>query len=281
MVLNVTVAGATGWTGSAVVAAILKSDDLRLAGAVARASAGRDAGEAIGLPRAGVTVSASLAEALRAPSDIVVDYTKPDAVKAHILLALKAGRHVVVGTSGLSAADYGEIDAAARAAGRGVVAAGNFSITATLLKRFALEAARYVADVEIIDYASAGKPDTPSGTARELAEALAGVEQVAGSAGGATGTKKRQPTTKPVAELVGVRETRGAAIGEGTPVQVHSLRLPSFVIACEAIFGAPDERLTIRHDAGSSAAPYVAGTLLAVRRVGEQVGLRRGLDGLL
>jgi len=54
-----------------------------------------------------------------------------------------------------------------------------------------------------------------------------------------------------------------------------------FVIACEAIFGAPDERLTIRHHAGSSAAPYVAGTLLAVRRVGEQVGLRRGLDGLL
>jgi 4-hydroxy-tetrahydrodipicolinate reductase len=47
------------------------------------------------------------------------------------------------------------------------------------------------------------------------------------------------------------------------------------VIACEAIFGASDERLTIRHDA-----PYVAGTLLAVRRVGEQVGLRRGLDSL-
>ncbi len=47
-----------------------------------------------------------------------------------------------------------------------MIAAGNFSITATLLKRFALEAARYVPDVEIIDYAGAGKPDTPSGTAR-------------------------------------------------------------------------------------------------------------------
>ena len=40
-------------------------------------------------------------------------------------------------------------------------------------------------------------------------------------------------------------------------------------------------RLVIRHDAGSSAAPYVAGTLLAVRRVREQAGLRRGLDQLL
>ena len=56
-------------------------------------------------------------------------------------------------------------------------------------------------------------------------------------------------------------------------MQVHSLRLPSFVLACEAVFGAPTSASTIRHDAGASAAPYVAGTLLAVRRVGEQVGL--------
>ena len=177
------------------------------------------------------------------------------------------GRHVVVGSSGLSAADYLEIDAAACAAKRGVVAAGNFSITATLLKRFALEAAQYVADVEVIDYAHEHKPDVPSGTARELAEELAQV--------------KRQPMAKPVGELLGPRETRGAAIGEPMPVQVHSLRLPSYIIACEAIFGAPDERLTIRHDAGASATPYVAGTLLAVRRVGEIQGLRRGLDTVL
>src|ERR1700730_232407 len=84
MVLSVVVAGATGWAGSAVVAAILKSDDLRLAGAVARSAAGRDAGEAIGLPRAGVTVAATLAEALRAPSDVLVDYTNTDAARAHI-----------------------------------------------------------------------------------------------------------------------------------------------------------------------------------------------------
>ena len=222
---------------------------------------------AIGGPPAGVTVVATLADALRAPSDVVVDYTTPQLVKENVLLALSLGRHVVVGTSGLSVADYRDIDQAARAAKRGVIAAGNFSITATLLKRFALEAARYVPDVEVIDYASASKPDVPSGTARELAEELARID--------------RKPTAKPVAELFGPRETRGAAIGETTPVQVHSLRLPSYVIACEAIFGAPDERLTIRHDAGASAAPYVAGTLLAVRRVADAQGLRRGLDTVL
>lgn len=48
-----------------------------------------------------------------------------------------------------------------------------------------------------------------------------------------------------------------------------------------AVFGADNERLVIRHDAGSSAAPYVAGTLLAIRRVSEKPGPRRGLDTLM
>jgi 4-hydroxy-tetrahydrodipicolinate reductase len=57
--------------------------------------------------------------------------------------------------------------------------------------------------------------------------------------------------------------------------------MPSYVHSCEAVFGLPDERLTIRHDAGASAAPYVAGTLLAVRKVMGITGLVRGLDGLM
>ena len=92
MAIRVVVAGVTGWTGSAVARAILGGGEFVLAGAVARDAAGKDAGEALGLERAGVTVSATLAEALAAPSDVVVDYTKPNAVKGHALEALKAGR---------------------------------------------------------------------------------------------------------------------------------------------------------------------------------------------
>jgi 4-hydroxy-tetrahydrodipicolinate reductase len=82
----------------------------------------------------------------------------------------------------------------------------------------------------------------------------------------------------PVDKLHGPKEARGADIG-GT--RVHSLRLPSYIVAVEAIFGAESERLTIRHDAGASPAPYVAGTLLAARKVGGVKGLVRGLDRLL
>jgi 4-hydroxy-tetrahydrodipicolinate reductase len=81
-----------------------------------------------------------------------------------------------------------------------------------------------------------------------------------------------------VSETAGSREARGATIA-GT--QVHSLRLPSFVVSTEVVFALPDERLSIRHDAGSTATPYVTGTLLAVRAVPATVGLIRGLDTLL
>lgn len=264
MAIRVIVAGATGWTGSAVAKAVLAAEDLELVGGVARSAAGRDLGEALGRPAVGVTIVATVEDALKTGADVLVDYTAPQAVKANALKAISSGVAVVIGTSGLSADDYAEIDKAARAKNVGAFAAGNYSITATLMTKFALMAAKYVADVEVIDYASGGKPDTPSGTARELAERLS--------------TVRKPATSKPVSELGGVRETRGGAIGA---VQVHSLRLPGYVLSCEAQFGAPGERLLIRHDAGSDAAPYVAGTLLAVRRVCDDVGLRRGLDLLL
>ena len=53
------------------------------------------------------------------------------------------------------------------------------------------------------------------------------------------------------------------------------------MISAEIIFGMPDQKLTIRHDAGGSAVPYVDGALLAIRRVGTLVGLHRGLDTVL
>jgi 4-hydroxy-tetrahydrodipicolinate reductase len=63
--------------------------------------------------------------------------------------------------------------------------------------------------------------------------------------------------------------------------QIHSVRLPSFVVSTEIVFGAEGERLTLRHDPGESPAPYVAGTLLAIRSVQGRVGLTRGLDSLI
>lgn len=265
MTIRVCVAGATGWTGSAVTRAVLASDAMRLTGAVARRAAGTNVADAVGsdVPT-NVTVSDDLGRALGAGTDVLIDYTHPSAVRQHVLQALELGVSCVVGTSGLEGEDYVRIDEQARLHQRGVIAAGNFSITAALLKHFATIAAQHVPQWEIIDMASATKPDAPSGTARELAEALGQVAE--------------NRLALPIEETLGSPDARGATIGGA---QVHSLRLPSYVISVEAIFGSASERLSIRHDAGTDAAPYVGGTLLATRAVVETVGLVRGLDTLL
>ena len=265
MTLRICVGGVTGWTGSAVACAVLDEPDLELSGAVARKAKGEDAGHVIGRAPIGLSVEDSVEAALKAgTTDVYVDYTHPGAVKANVLTALNDGVPAIVGTSGLSATDYAEIAKVAEARGLGVVASGNFSLTAALLQHFAAIAARHVPDFEIIDYAKGTKPDVPSGTARELAERLGGIAP-------------SNPGV-PVDQLIGPKETRGAVISGG---RVHSVRLPSFVIAAEVIFGLAGERLTLRHDAGTSAEPYVGGTLLAARRVRELKGLVRGLDTLL
>ncbi|MGO8950023.1 MAG: 4-hydroxy-tetrahydrodipicolinate reductase [Ktedonobacterales bacterium] len=264
MAIRVCVAGSTGWAGSAVAGAILASNEFQLVGAIARRQVGKDVGEALGRDRANVNIVASLEEALAAPTDVLIDYTGPDVVKDHILAALDKGVRVVVGTSGLTATDYADIEQRAQERKLGIIAAGNFSLTAALAKHFSLIAAQYLPSWEIIDYASAAKIDAPSGTTRELAEELATISQ---NQLGVT-----------LENTHGPKEARGATI-DGT--QVHSIRLPSYVIAFEAIFGLPEERLTIRHDAGSGAEPYVNGTLLAARKVMEVRGLVRGLDWLL
>src|SRR5215207_77552 len=162
-VLTVCIAGATGWTGQALVQGVLDAPDLELGSAVSRAAAG---GEIAGAP-----VFATVAEALDGV-EVLIDYTSVEVVKANALAAINAGVAVVIGTSGLTADDFADLDAAARGRSVGVVASGNFSLTAAMCQAAALLAARHLPSWEVIDYASASKPDVPSGTARELAEKL-------------------------------------------------------------------------------------------------------------
>src|SRR6266496_3126629 len=261
--INVCVAGATGWTGRPIAEAVLASDDLVLRSAVSRSTAGQDLRVAQGGEPIGVAVHASVADALD-DVHVLVDYTSDEAVRGNTLAALERGVAVVIGTSGLSAADFTDMERAATEAGVGVVASGNFSLTAAMAQAAALLVARHLPYREIIDYASAAKPDAPSGTARELAERLATVNTTS--------------TQVPVDQTSGHPEARGTTVA-GT--QIHSLRLPSFVVSTEVVFALPDERLSIRHDAGSTPTPYVAGTLLAIRAATARIGLVRGLDALL
>lgn len=264
MTIKLCLAGATGWAGSALARHIAPTDDIELVSAVSRTYAGRILGNVLGEPRLTAPIFATAEEALAFPCDVYFDYTKPDVARANVLAALDRGANVVVGTSGLSDDEYAVIASVAQARDRGVLAVGNFALTAVLLMKFAEMAARLIPQWEIIDYASDRKKDAPSGTVRELAVRLSRIRE--------------SEMIVPLEQTQGVAETRGARMGGS---QVHSVRLPSFVISAEIIFGMTDQKLSIRHDSGSSAEPYVDGALLAIRKVGTFTGLRRGLDSVL
>lgn len=264
MKIRVCVAGATGWVGKPLCVAIAGAEDLALVGAVSRKSKGQDLRSLLSDSVPDLKVTGSVLEALETPTDVLIDYTTADAVKANVMTAIDRGVYVVIGASGLTNNDFVEINRNAHERRVGVIAAGNFAITAVLLQRFACEAARYLSHWEIIDYAADIKEDAPSGTARELAFRLSEVG--------------RPKTTHPIAATVGEKDSRGTALN-GT--QVHSVRLPGYVLGVEAIFGSEDERLTIRHDAGSSPGPYIQGSLLAIRKVINRIGLTRGLESIM
>jgi len=262
--IRVCVAGAAGWAGSALSKGIFEAPDLELVAAVSRGHAGQMLGEAINLKGLTAPVFATVAEALATQPEVFVEYTKPEVAKAHILTALKGGSHVVVGTSGLSDEDYAEIDGVAQEVKRGVLAVGNFALTAVLLQKFSEIAAKYIPHWEIIDYAHSDKKDAPSGTARELASRLSKVRE--------------SQLDVPLESVVGPKESRGVRL-QGS--QVHSLRLPGYVISVDAIFGMTDQKLILRHESGTSAEPYVNGALLAIRNVSKLVGVKRGLDSVM
>lgn len=264
MTIRVCLAGVTGWAGSALAKAISQTRDIQIVTGVSRQHAGSRLSDVLGLPQLNGTISASAEEALATPCDVLVEYTKPEVAKANVLAALHQGVHVVIGTSGLAEPDFAEIHEAALQHGKGALAVGNFSLPVVLLQKCAEMVAKHLPQYEIIDYASDGKKDSPSGTARELAYRLSQIQP--------------PQVTVPLDQMQGPTESRGVTLNG---VQVHSIRLPGHVISAEVLFGVLDQRLSIRYDAGSSAEAYVDGALLAIRKVGTFNGLKRGLDSVM
>jgi 4-hydroxy-tetrahydrodipicolinate reductase len=181
MTIRVTVAGASGRMGRALVRALAESDGMRLSFALERAGhsdLGRDAGELSGLARNGVSLTDDVLAAL-SKSDAVLDFTAPTASVAVADLAAQARIVHVIGTTGFSEADLARLKAAARHAV--IVKSGNMSLGVNLLAALVKEAAKVLPnyDIEIVEMHHRMKVDAPSGTALLLGEAAAAGRGVA------------------------------------------------------------------------------------------------------
>jgi 4-hydroxy-tetrahydrodipicolinate reductase len=159
--------------------------------------------------------------------EVVVDFTRPDTALENALRCLRAGAHVVIGTTGFDI--EGLTEQSRNIKGANVLIAPNFAIGAVLMMRFAAEAAKHMAKAEIIELHHDRKLDAPSGTAARTALLMA--------------------------------ESSG-----GAPPPIHSVRLPGIVANQEVILGDEAQTLTIRHDT-TGRESFMPGVLLAIRGV--------------
>ncbi|MDI6693025.1 MAG: 4-hydroxy-tetrahydrodipicolinate reductase [Anaerosomatales bacterium] len=253
--IRVVVTGAAGKMGREVVRAVTAEPDMTVVAAVDPLHAG----EVV----EGIRVTGDLRDAIQASSpDVLVDFTRPDAVAANVRTAALAGVDCVVGTTGVPLETFGSI-AAEAPEGVCVFVAPNFAIGAVLMMRFAREAAQYLPHVEIIELHHDRKADAPSGTAIRTAEAIA--------------QARAQVPAAPGRETEVAEGARGAVVAG---VSVHSVRLPGLVAHQEVVFGGPGQTLTIRHDSLDRTS-FMPGVVLAVRSVRERSGLVVGLEELL
>lgn len=247
--IRVCVSGAGGKLAGPIIAALEGTDDLELS---ALYNPNRAGTEMSGFIILGDTLSVS--------ADVVVETAHPDVVFDNLEAWRDSGAATVVGTSGFTPERFERLRSMWGDSTPCLVVP-NFSIGATLMMRFANDAAAHFETVEIIERHHSSKPDAPSGTS--LASAM-GVARSGGS------------SSEESEELVA--GARGAKV-EG--IRVHSLRLPGLIAQQEVALSNPGEVLSIEH-LSTSYDSFAAGAIHAIRNVQSLAGgVHLGLDTVL
>ena len=199
-----------------------------------------EAVRAAGLALAGGVDQGGDVVALAELSDVLVDFSSPDALEANLDIAVEAATPILVGTTGLKDRHHFLIDHAADRIA--VLQTGNTSLGVAMLVHLVREAALRLDpdwDIEIVEMHHRAKIDAPSGTATMLGEAAAEAREIrlheasergrGHELGGITGARVRG--------AIGFASLRG-----GTVAGDHSV-----------IFAGEDERIVLTHIAENRA----------------------------
>lgn len=198
-------------------------------------------------------------------SQVVVDFTHPDAVMGNLEWAFANGIHQVVGTTGFNASRLDQVRSWSGAnPAVGTLIASNFSVGAVLMMKFAELAAPFFPSVEIVELHHAGKAEAPSGTATTTAHRI----------GAARAEAQMGPVPDATVQDGGAR----GAVVDG--VHIHGVRLLGLVAHQEVLLGTLGETLTIRHDSYDRVS-FMPGVVAGVRHVVGHPGLTQGIDGVL
>jgi 4-hydroxy-tetrahydrodipicolinate reductase len=236
MTIRIAVTGAAGRMGRTLIEAINNLEGAELGAAMERPDStliGTDAGELAGLAKSGVLVVEDITSIVD-DFDLLIDFTVPEATLANLACCRRAGKKMVIGTTGFTAEQQAEIDAAS--ADIAICKASNFSTGVNLCFKLLDIAARILSDevdVEIYEAHHRHKIDAPSGTALRMGEVVADAlgrdlgEVAVYGREGQTGARKT--------ETIGFSTLRGGDI-----VGDHTVT-----------FAAEGERVEISHKASS------------------------------
>ena len=207
--------GATGRMGRAIVALAQPAGDVQIVGAAAASAdpnQGRDVGELAGVGTLGVAVTADVASSLLG-ADVVIDFSIAAAVKPLVALAVKNRVAIVSGTTNIDQSTRDALDRAAESVP--VLWAPNMSLGVQVLAELVEQAVRRLGpgfDAEIVEIHHRKKVDSPSGTAKRLADAVRRVRPDARELHGRDGDVG--PRTNEEMAVYGVRG--GDVIGDHT-----------------------------------------------------------------
>ena len=234
--MRIAVTGAAGRMGKNLIEAVHQADGVTLGAAVARPEStllGADAGELVGVGKLGVALSGNL-EGVLDQFDVLIDFTHPSVTLKNLQICRRAGKAMVIGTTGFSAAEKQLLSEAGEDIS--IVFAANFSVGVNLCLKLLDTAARVLGDdvdIEVLEAHHRHKVDAPSGTALRMGEVVANalgrdLDKVAVyGREGQTGARAR--------ETIGFATVRaGDVVGDHT-----------------VLFAADGERVEITHKASS------------------------------
>ena len=220
--------------GKRLVALVQESVTLQLSGAVehpGHSALGHDAGEEAGSGRAGVVIQNTLGDVLQ-NSQVIIDFTTPQATLLNLQLAAKQKKAMVIGTTGFDQTELQQLKDFSK--NIPCVFAPNMSVGVNVLLNVVGKVAQALGDtynIEVIEAHHNQKKDAPSGTALKIAEVLSeGMDWNLGD--------------------VGVYERHGI-IGERKTKEIgmQSIRAGDIIGDHTVLFGGPGERIEITHRA--------------------------------
>ncbi|MBU2559545.1 4-hydroxy-tetrahydrodipicolinate reductase [archaeon] len=254
--IKVAVIGALGRMGSGIIRSVAEQDDMQLVGAIEKdgnVHIGKDVGTLLGLGSIDValTSDSTLDDTLASMApDVLVDFTIADVAVESAKIAARNKVNLIIGTTGFSASQVGEIKSAVKDNGVSAVVSPNMATGVNIFFTLARAAASIYedCDVEIIEAHHRHKKDAPSGTAVRAGELIAEAMGKSLERDGLYGRGK------------GVIGERGNEIG------FHAIRGGDIVGEHTVMYIGDGERIEITHRAHSRQA-FVGGTIKAIRFV--------------